>query len=121
MLLGINPPRELLWDRIKQRVAQMMRAGWLDEVRGLLAAGHGQSRPMGALGYRQLRAHLQGELDLEEAVRQTVRDTRRFARRQIAWFSSEPGVRWFEQGSEVSADSVRQWLDALDLERGQGS
>jgi tRNA dimethylallyltransferase len=117
LLLGINPPRGRLWRRIERRVQGMAEAGWLDEVRALLAAGHGDSHPMGSLGYRQLRAHLQGELDLQEALRQTVRDTRRFARRQIAWFSSEPGVRWFERGGEVSADQVRGWLDARRADR----
>ena len=101
MTLGLAPPRELLRERIERRVLWMMEQGWLEEVRGLLAAGHGESHPMGALGYRQLAAHLRGELDLEEAVRQTVRDTRRFARRQMTWFSSEPDIQWFEDGKDV--------------------
>ena len=101
LTLGINPPREELWQRIERRVHQMMELGWLDEVRRLVRAGHGETHPMGALGYRQLSAHLRGELDLEEAVRQTVRDTRRFARRQMTWFSSEPDVRWHERGEDV--------------------
>lgn len=101
VLLGIAPPREELRQRIERRVQLMMDQGWLDEVRRLVSAGHGETNPMGALGYRQLSAHLRGELDLEEAVRQTVRDTRRFARRQMTWFSAEPDVRWREHGEDV--------------------
>ena len=101
VMLGVNPPRDELWQRIERRVQLMMEAGWLEEVRRLVHAGHQDAHPMGALGYRQLSAHLRGELDLEEAVRQTVRDTRRFARRQMTWFSAEPDVRWREHGEDV--------------------
>ena len=96
VLLGLEPPRATLWQRIEERVQLMMDQGWLEEVRSLMAAGHAEAHPMGALGYRQLRAHVRGELELAEAVRQTVRDTRRFARRQLAWFRTEPGVVWYE-------------------------
>ncbi len=101
LMLGVSPPREELRQRIEARVQVMMELGWLDEVRRLVDAGYGRSHPMGALGYKQLSAHLRGELDLEEAVRLTVRDTRRFARRQMTWFSAEPDVRWFERGADV--------------------
>ena len=105
--LGLSPSRDALRQRIEQRVDRMMAAGWLDEVRGLVQRGLGESAPMGALGYRQLRAHLQGALDLAEAVRQTKRDTWRFARRQLNWFGSEPDTTWFQgTGAEVSAE----WL-----------
>jgi tRNA dimethylallyltransferase len=59
---------------------------------------------MGALGYRQLRAHLRGELDLDEAVRQTKRDTWRFAKRQLNWFRGEREIRWFERASAVTPE-----------------
>jgi len=109
--IGLSPARDALRQRIEQRVDRMMVAGWLDEVRDLVRRGLGESAPMGALGYRQLHAHLKGALDLVEAVRQTKRDTWRFARRQLNWFGSEPDTIWFQgTGAEVSA----QWLgDAL--------
>ncbi len=111
MLLCLSPPREVLWPRIERRVQAMMDLGWLDEVRRLADAGHGHSKPMGSLGYRQLMQHLRGELDLPEAVRQTVRDTRRFARRQIAWFRQEQDVVWMERRDACRVDDVRRWID----------
>jgi tRNA dimethylallyltransferase len=108
--LGISPERGALRRRIERRVDLMMAAGWLDEVRRLVAAGHGETAPMGALGYRHLRAHVQGTLDLDEAVRQTKRDTWRFARRQLNWFGADPGIRWFDDGTQVDAGRVAQRL-----------
>jgi tRNA dimethylallyltransferase len=87
-----QPPRplETIWvdsealdARIDARVHTMMAAGYLDEVRALLAAGYGpEVKPMRTLGYRHLTAHLMSGLPLEEAVRLTQQDTRRFARKQ---------------------------------------
>lgn len=72
-----------LYERIDVRVESMMAEGYLDEVRGLLARGYGRElKPMLSLGYRHLAAHLAGEIDLDEAVRLTKRDTRHFARKQ---------------------------------------
>jgi len=75
--------RDDLEERIVRRVESMMHAGYLEEVRALLAAGyHRGLKPMQSLGYEHLAAHLAGELPLDEAVRCTIRDTRHFARKQ---------------------------------------
>ncbi len=108
-LIGVMPDRVLLRQRIDQRVDQMMEAGWLDEVRQLIDAGFEGCRPMGALGYKQLHSYLRGELDLLEAVRQTKRDTWRFARRQLNWFSSETEVRWLAD-ADVDAAALQNML-----------
>ncbi len=72
--------------RIDLRVEQMMAEGYVDEVRQVLDAGFDRSlKPLQSLGYRHLCAHLLDGLDLEEAVRCTKRDTRRFARKQRTW------------------------------------
>jgi tRNA dimethylallyltransferase len=114
VLLGLAPERARLRQHIDARVESMMRRGWLDEVRLLLRDGHGETRPMGSLGYRQLRAHLRGELDLLEALRQTKRDTWRFAKRQLNWFSHEPDVRWFEDAVGVDWDRLSSITPRLD-------
>ena len=51
-------------------------------------------KPFGFLGYKQLAAHLRGELSMKEAVKQTKHETRQYAKRQITWFRKEPGVTW---------------------------
>ncbi len=110
LTIGLAPPRAELRRRIEARVDAMLAAGWLDEVRALCAAGHAESRPMGALGYRHLRAHLADPeaLPLEETARQIKRDTWRFAKRQLNWFSSEPDVRWFPSAEAVELDLLQR-------------
>jgi tRNA dimethylallyltransferase len=86
----LDPPLPELRRRIERRVAGMMAAGFLDEVRALRAAGYGPSvRPMQALGYRQLGAHLDGVGTLDAAVSATVAATVAYARRQRTWFRKE--------------------------------
>lgn len=95
--VGLTLPRGILYDRIAVRVAGMMQRGWLAEVQELLERGIGPSAPaFQAIGYRQLVRHVHGETTLEEAVADTVRATRRFAKRQQTWFRREPQVRWFD-------------------------
>ena len=83
---GVWLDRPDLDERIDKRVLDMMDAGYLDEVRTLLARGvSSRLKPMKSLGYRHLCEHLERGLDLDEAVRRTQRDTRRFARKQRTW------------------------------------
>jgi len=78
--------RDDLSERIDARVHQMVADGYVDEVQRLLEAGYGpELKPMQSLGYRHLCEHLLGDLSLDEAVRRTQRDTRRFARKQRTW------------------------------------
>lgn len=79
----------LLRPRISARVDAMMAAGFLDEVQALRTAGHGASRAMQGLGYKQLGQHLDGQLGLEEAVTRTKLATAAYARRQRTWFRRE--------------------------------
>jgi tRNA dimethylallyltransferase len=86
----LDPPLPALRTRIERRVADMMSAGFLDEVRALRAAGFGPSaRAMHALGYKQLGDHLDGACTLDAAVAATVTATAAYARRQRTWFRKE--------------------------------
>jgi tRNA dimethylallyltransferase len=85
-VVGLWLDRVDLDARITVRLEAMMAQGYVDEVRGLLAAGYGRElKPMQSLGYRHLCDHLLDGLPLDEAVRRTGRDTRRFARKQRTW------------------------------------
>jgi tRNA dimethylallyltransferase len=94
-LLGVRREREELDRRIAARVRAMLAAGWLDEVRSLVAAGYGQSRAMGAVGYKQVHAAVSGgtAIDAEALAGSIVRATRVFARRQRTWLREQP-VEW---------------------------
>jgi len=104
--LGLELPREELYRRIEARVDAMLAQGWLEEVRGLLPRYPPGIKPLQALGYRHLVAHLEGRLSLTEATEQTKKETRRYAKRQLTWFRADPEVRWFHPG---------QGQEALDL------
>ena len=117
--IGLMPPRAALYARIEQRTRAMLAAGWLDEVRSLLARGfNAGAKPFQFIGYGELRAHLAGVVDLETAQRAIQQATRRYAKRQITWFRREVGVDWFEGfGDDVAiADRVLALL-ARRLER----
>jgi tRNA dimethylallyltransferase len=95
--VGLMPPRAALYARIDRRTRTMLAAGWLEEVRSLIARGFDASlKPFQFIGYSELRAHLSGAVDLDAAVRAIQQATRRYAKRQITWFRREPGVSWFE-------------------------
>ena len=93
--IGLLPPRPALYARIDARVEAMLSAGWLDEVRALIASGvPADAKPFQFIGYSQLRDHLAGRSSLADAVAQIQRATRQFAKRQITWFRKELGVHW---------------------------
>ncbi len=95
--IGLIPPREALYGRINARVRTMLHRGWLEEVRGLRSAGLPENaKPFDFIGYRELRAHLRGELSLDDTVTAIAQATRRYAKRQITWFRRESGVHWLE-------------------------
>jgi tRNA dimethylallyltransferase len=93
--VGLDVSREVLDDRIAARVDRMWRAGLVDEVRRLDAAGLSRGPTAArALGYAQVLRLLAGELSDDEARAQTVAATRRYARRQESWFRRDPRVTW---------------------------
>jgi tRNA dimethylallyltransferase len=95
--IGLTLPRPVLDERIEARVDRMWTHGLVEEVRGLAAAGLREGRTASrALGYAQVLRHLDGEWSLEQARDETVRATRRFARRQESWFRRDPRVVWLE-------------------------
>ena len=93
--IGVAIDRPTLDERIAQRVDAMFDAGFVAEVERLLAAGLREGRTAGqAIGYREVAAYLDGELTLHEARERTATATRRFARKQDAWFHKDPRIVW---------------------------
>lgn len=114
--VGLTLPRGILYDQIAGRVARMVEEGWVDEVAGLLAQGVDPEVPaFQAIGYRQLVRHLEDEWSLERAVEETIRATRRYAKRQETWFRREPDVAWFS-----AHDLNRLILRVLDYAKHRG-
>ncbi len=100
--IGLTLPRGLLYDAIAARVAAMVDAGWLNEVRALLAGGVDRGSPaFQAIGYRDWLGFLDGEAGLEATQQKVVTLTRRFAKRQETWFRRETGVEWWDARASV--------------------
>ncbi len=95
--IGIKADRGLLYERIEERVEQMLAAGLEEEVRGVMAAGFGRNlKSMRSIGYKETAACLAGEISAEEAFRLIKRNTRHYAKRQMTWFKADPDILWFE-------------------------
>lgn len=95
--IGLSLGRQLLYERIENRVDRMFERGLVEEVKGLLDAGvNADSPPFRALGYKHVLKFLNNELSLEEAKILTKTDTRHYAKRQMTWFKKMEGVQWFE-------------------------
>jgi tRNA dimethylallyltransferase len=113
---GVRLETATLDRRVRSRVASMLDAGWLDEVRGLLGRGFGAwLTATQAIGYAELAEHLHGSLALDEAMERTVKRTKELARRQMAWFRRDPRIRWFEaddRGAIGVAEEIRAYLEA---------
>lgn len=95
--LGLNPPRAQLYERINRRVERMFAAGLMDETEALLHLPEAaRIKALGALGYRQARAVVEGKASRDEAIIETQKATRRYAKRQLTWFRREPEITWQE-------------------------
>jgi tRNA dimethylallyltransferase len=122
LVLGLRLAREALYERIDRRVDAMMATGFLDEVRGLLARGHGCELPsMSGIGYGEFCRHLRGEMSWEEAVARTKTGTHRLARHQNAWFKAgDERITWVDT-ADVAAQTVAEWLRQETGDRRQGT
>lgn len=97
----LNRDRKDLHTRIEQRIDQQIASGWLNEVRQLREQGLEKSATaMQAAGYRELVAHLRGDLSLAEAVTLIKTRARQLSKRQLTWFRREPRLDWLEMGRE---------------------
>ncbi len=92
--IGLNLPRELLYDRINQRVDLMITQGLLEEVTGLLP--YRGYNALNTVGYSEIFDYLDGTLDLPTAIALIKQNTRRFAKRQLTWFNRDKDFAWFE-------------------------
>ena len=107
---AVDWPREVLYERLNQRVNQMVALGWVEEVERLLDAGYGPHlHRLKALGYREIAAYLRGEQALDAALEAVKQHHRRYAKRQIGWFRSDPRVAWLP----AEEDRLTRVLEAV--------
>jgi tRNA dimethylallyltransferase len=110
--IGLDCERDALYERINLRVEQMVAEGLLGEVEKLLALGYDPGlKAMQSIGYRHMLQFLQGQWNWDETLFLLARDTRRYAKRQMTWFGSDPFIRWFAPAeTETIFDCVESFL-----------
>jgi tRNA dimethylallyltransferase len=96
-LFVLNPPRNILYEKINHRTEQHFAAGLIEEVKLLLAAGVNETgNALGAHAYRRVCEYLRGERTLDSAIEKSKQDVRNYAKRQFTWFRSEPDAIWLD-------------------------
>lgn len=96
-LVGLTMDRQMLYNRIEERIDLMLNQGLVDEVAALMDKGYAPGLvSMQGLGYKEIVSHLNGEFGYEEAVVLLKRDTRRFAKRQLSWFRHMKDIEWVD-------------------------
>ncbi len=104
---GLNMPREVLYQRIEERVDRMVEAGLIKEVKGLLDQGYPWNCiAMQSFGYKELIDHLDGRRTLGEAIALLKQNTRRFAKRQLTWFRNDPRIEWLDTSQFSSIGGI---------------
>lgn len=111
--IGLQPKREALYKQVHARTDAMLARGWMEEVRGLMERGMAEkAKPFDFIGYKELRAVLAKEMELEEARAAIQQATRRYAKRQLTWFRREQGVHWltgFGGDAEIREQAL-EWV-----------
>lgn len=92
--IGLNTDRTVLYDRINNRVDQMLHGGLVEEVKSLQSFR--AYNALNTVGYSEIFDYLDGKLSLQEAVDKIKQNTRRFAKRQLTWFRKDQNLTWFE-------------------------
>jgi len=119
--IGIDMPREQLYERINTRVDEMFRGGFLEEVESLLALYPEDSPGFRAIGYRQAVEYFSGKGSLEDAIENTKTESRRYSKRQMTWFRRDSEIQWIEdrgENQELEATAEALVLNFLYEEAG---
>jgi tRNA dimethylallyltransferase len=103
--IGIHMPRSLLYHRIDQRVEEMFQGGFLEEVQKLLEKFFRNSHALKAIGYRQIVDYFDGKCSLLQAIDETKKESRHYAKRQLTWFRSDSSITWLDGG--LNFDELR--------------
>jgi len=90
--IGLNRPREEMYERINQRVLDMVESGLVDEARSVYHLRHLNS--LNTVGYREMFKYFDGDIDLNEAIRQIQSNSRRYMRKQLTWFQHDDSIDW---------------------------
>lgn len=107
---GLNWNRERLYERINQRVDEMIASGLEEETKKVLGMGYSDSlNALNTVGYKEMISYFKGEYDFQTTVELIKRNTRRFAKRQLTWFRKDKRIRWIEMNVLTEIDRI-SWI-----------
>ncbi|MBB6110755.1 tRNA dimethylallyltransferase [Mucilaginibacter lappiensis] len=109
--LALNLPREVLYNRINDRVDLMAQQGLLAEVEALLPSRH--LNALNTVGYAELFDYFDGKTSLEKAIEMIKQNTRRFAKRQLTWFRKDSSFHWFQASDRDVLDQMISTIDTI--------
>ena len=101
LTIGLNPPPDILHERIETRIDRMMHDGFENEARGLVKQYGADAPALNAIGYREFAEYLTGDLSLEDTVALIKTNTVRYAKRQLTWFRKDKTVQWIDDPAEA--------------------
>ncbi len=109
LYIGIIDKKRKIHERIEKRVLKMVDEGLVEEVKHLIDMGYGPDTPaFQSIGYRHIYDYLNGKITIDTAKDLMVRDTKRYAKRQITWFKKEKGVHWHKPDEEAVLDFIKR-------------
>ncbi len=112
-IVGLMMDRDLLYERINQRVELMIEMGLLQEVSNLYHKGLRGCQSVQAIGYKEIYDYLDSKVSLEEAIEQLKQNSRRYAKRQLTWFRNKMDVKWFDVTNQPQIETLEEILDYI--------
>ncbi len=107
----LSPPREKLYEKINSRVDEMIKSGLLEEVELLIKNGQKEAvQKVNVIGYNELFRYFDNEISLETAINLIKQNSRRYAKRQITWFTGMKKINFYDSGASLMADLERFWI-----------
>lgn len=109
--VGIRFPRDVLYNRINERVVHMVNSGLVEEVRAVFDSLRPESSHLfKSLGYREFKGYLDGKHDLDKAIMHTQQKTRNYAKRQLTWFRGDSEIKWFDANKPDIAGRIAEYF-----------
>lgn len=110
LIIGLTDNREVLYQRIEERVDRMIESGLIDEIRGLLDKGVTfDDQCMQGIGYREFKDYFINDRSIEDCIEEVKKDSRNFAKRQYTFFNNQMNVEWYID-KEEAIQRIKQWL-----------
>ncbi len=102
--IGLNRPREEMYERINQRVLQMVNDGLIEEARSVYPMRN--LNALNTVGYKELFNHFDGTIDINEAIRQIQSNSRRYMRKQLTWFQHDSNIHWHHPENDIDISNI---------------